>query len=76
MPYSNPAYCSAPRRSVNFDLFMVRSSLWAGLQRQVEELSGVRAGRWHVFELYEDLPEARQSVRQIADHLTRALAGE
>ncbi|KPQ20029.1 MAG: hypothetical protein HLUCCO06_08260, partial [Halomonas sp. HL-93] len=29
--------------SVNFDLFMVRSSHWAGLQYQMEELSGVRA---------------------------------
>ena len=28
--------------SVNFDLFMVRSSHWAGLQYQREELSGVR----------------------------------
>ncbi len=29
--------------SVNFDRFMVRSSQWAGLQHQMEELSGVRA---------------------------------
>jgi hypothetical protein len=33
-----PMICS----SVNFDLFMVRSSHWAGLQYQMEELSGVR----------------------------------
>jgi monoterpene epsilon-lactone hydrolase len=32
-------------------------------------------GLWHVFEWYEDLPEAQQSIRQIADHLTRAMAG-
>ncbi len=33
--------------SVNFDRFMVRSSQWAGLQHQMEELSGVRAiGPW------------------------------
>lgn len=32
-------------------------------------------GLWHVFEWYEHLPEARQSIRQIADHLTKAMAG-
>jgi monoterpene epsilon-lactone hydrolase len=32
-------------------------------------------GLWHVFEWYEDLPEAQQSIRQIANHLTRAMAG-
>jgi len=31
-------------------------------------------GLWHVFEWYEDLPEARQSVARIADHLTRGMA--
>lgn len=30
---------------------------------------------WHVFEWYENLPEAQQSIRQIADHLTRIMAG-
>lgn len=29
--------------SANFDLFMVRSSHWAGLWHQMEELSGARA---------------------------------
>ena len=29
--------------SENFDLFIIRSSYWAGLQYQMEELSGVRA---------------------------------
>ncbi|WP_416881582.1 alpha/beta hydrolase [Marivita sp.] len=33
-------------------------------------------GLWHVFEWYEDLPEAQQSIRQIADHLTRVMAGD
>ena len=31
-------------------------------------------GLWHVFEWYEDLPEARQSICQIASHLTRGMA--
>lgn len=31
-------------------------------------------GLWHVFEWYEDLPEARQSIARIADHLTRGMA--
>lgn len=31
-------------------------------------------GLWHVFEGYEDLPEARQSIARIADHLTRGMA--
>jgi epsilon-lactone hydrolase len=31
-------------------------------------------GLWHVFEWYEDLPEARQSIARIADHLTRSMA--
>jgi hypothetical protein len=42
-----PASCSRRMAmicsSVNFDLFIVRSSSWAGLQYQMEELSGVRA---------------------------------
>jgi monoterpene epsilon-lactone hydrolase len=33
-------------------------------------------GLWHVFEWYEDLPEAQQSIRKIADHLTRVMAGD
>jgi monoterpene epsilon-lactone hydrolase len=43
--------------------------------------SGVRVdlqvweGLWHVFEWYEDLPEAQQSIHHIADHLTRVMAG-
>ena len=44
MADSNLAHLSAPRRSVNFDLFMVRSSLWAGLQHQVEVLLGSGQG--------------------------------
>ena len=32
-------------------------------------------GLWHVFEWYEDLPEARQSIARIADHLTRGMTG-
>ena len=28
-------------------------------------------GLWHVFEWYEDLPEARQSVQRIATHMTQ-----
>lgn len=32
-------------------------------------------GLWHVFEWYEHLPEAQQSIRQIADHLTKGMAG-
>ncbi|TFL16549.1 hypothetical protein [Jannaschia formosa] len=36
--------------SVNFDLFMVRSCHWAGLQYQMEELSGVRAMTFKVME--------------------------
>lgn len=32
-------------------------------------------GLWHVFEWYEELPEARQSIHQIAEHLTQAMAG-
>ena len=31
-------------------------------------------GLWHVFEWYEDLPESRQSIARIADHLTRTMA--
>ena len=31
-------------------------------------------GLWHVFEWYDDLPEARQSIARIADHLTRGMA--
>ena len=31
-------------------------------------------GLWHVFEWYEGLPEARQSIARIADHLTRGMA--
>lgn len=31
-------------------------------------------GLWHVFEWYEDLPEARQSIQRIADHLTGGMA--
>lgn len=31
-------------------------------------------GLWHVFEWYEELPEARQSIHQIAEHLTHAMA--
>ncbi|MDM7931525.1 alpha/beta hydrolase [Tabrizicola sp.] len=30
-------------------------------------------GLWHVFEWYEDLPEARESIRRVADHLTRGM---
>ena len=33
-------------------------------------------GLWHVFEWYEALPEARQSIAQIADHLIRGMAAE
>ena len=33
-------------------------------------------GLWHVFEWYQDLPEAQQSLHQIADHLTRTMAGD
>lgn len=32
-------------------------------------------GLWHVFEWYEDLPEARRSIARIADHLTRGMTG-
>ena len=31
-------------------------------------------GLWHVFEWYEDLPEARQSLARIAAHLIRGMA--
>ncbi|MDG1117613.1 MAG: alpha/beta hydrolase [Flavimaricola sp.] len=31
-------------------------------------------GMWHVFEWYEDLPEAEQSIRRVADHLLRTMA--
>ncbi|NBU13431.1 MAG: alpha/beta hydrolase [Alphaproteobacteria bacterium] len=31
-------------------------------------------GLWHVFEWYEALPEARQSIARIADHLIRGMA--
>lgn len=31
-------------------------------------------GLWHVFEWYEELPEARQSIVQIAAHLTQHMA--
>ena len=30
-------------------------------------------GLWHVFEWYEDLPEAQQSIQQISDHLNRGM---
>lgn len=32
-------------------------------------------GLWHVFEWYEDLPEAAQSIGRIAAHLTRHMVG-
>jgi len=31
-------------------------------------------GLWHVFEWHHDLPEARRSIQQIADHLTHGMA--
>ena len=31
-------------------------------------------GLWHVFEWYDDLPEARKSITRIADHLTQSMA--
>ena len=31
-------------------------------------------GLWHVFEWYDELPEARKSMIRIADHLTRRMA--
>lgn len=52
--------------SVNFDRFMVRSSPWAGLKYQMEELSGVRASAARlVFETEGHLTSRWQAVMSI-----------
>ena len=32
-------------------------------------------GMWHVFEYYDEIPEARDSLQQISDHLNRHFEG-
>jgi len=53
------------------DLLMSQCVRLAGVMRQSGVSVDLRvwAGLWHVFEFYDELPEAAASLREIADHL-------